>query len=627
MRYFFFIFFLVCTLPAFAQSTAPVRIDSGSQIHRPLPPTMLKELQRAQKNRTIVFSDTVRASDLEKLHFNDSVQQNYADSGFSMIDTAVSLPHKDWLDSELVEIPELAHFGSHIHFNYPPSLIMETSMNAVTFDTALVQELNPVTLEQLPFFDQSPMPRPLEPAKRSESFVEAGLGNVLLPHVEGWFAQQLSERSSFFADGNYESLNSSQSAIHQIGAVKVSLDAELGPAPSAEVFHSQNLNLDAGYTGTSIAFTNRTASDHSLGEFFGGGMLAGDLSQNFHYDASVNGNAWNDNLNNISETSLQAAIDAHLDVSRFRLFAGWNYSVASMTADTGGSNANFFGSKTTPIDVMTAKATIGDRSESTFEWAAGVELLNGVGPNDSTYSSVLPIAQLKYQINPRWDFGAAFEPEAQLASARILSGIDPFYSPGVVLQYRSSNSTIHVDARSVVMDKINLAAFMNYALSADDELRVEARYITRDREPIFAADTAKDSTTFFSVNPESTSRFEFTAAGNFLLFEKDVLSASAKLSSASLSSGGSIPFEPTSKFDAEYHFNSMWDNIQPSIAIQSVSRTGASFFFLDLKAKAEISHSIQLSFRAENILGSTSDFWPGYPEKPRSFWISGRYLF
>jgi hypothetical protein len=221
-----------------------------------------------------------------------------------------------------------------------------------------------------------------------------------------------------------------------------------------------------------------------------------------------------------------------------------------------------------------------------------------------------------------------FEPQAQLASLRALTTTNPFYAPELVLQSKQSDASLQalVDGRSAMMDKINLAAFINYTLSPDDELRIEARYITRDREPIFNEVSMKD-TSIFTVTPESTQRFELTAAGNFLLLSRDVFSAYVEYCSATLASGGAIPFEPNAKLDLQYHFYSIWDNVQPSLAYTIISRPGQTFTFLDVNVDARLSHEIALTASMENILGGASDFWPGYPEKPRSIWATIRYMF
>ena len=634
MRYFIPVLLLFFASVSFAQTGIAPTPDTSLSAYqpgtRPLPPSIVAELRRSQKNRTLIYRDTLHADDLEKEHFNDSVVQNYTDSAISVIDTAVSLPHKEWLDSELIEIPELTRFGSHVHFNYPASMTMETDLHAVPFDSSFIESMNPVTREHLPFFDQSPISQPLRTAQPSESFLEAGIGNVVLPRADGWLAQSLSERSALTVWGDYESFEAAQTAIHQNANLLATLSSQFGEDPSEAAFHSQELTVQGGYDAKTVAITNLTTADHTLSDFFGSADVAGDVSESFHYHASIGDHDWNDNLNaGVNESSQDASLVARFDFDPMRLLIEGNYSRAAISGDSSAPDANFFGSIVTPISAESAKALVGERDNGAFEWYAGAEYLRGNGVDGSTYSDLLPVLRARLQLNARWEWGANFEPQVQLASARVLSGINPFYAPGIVLQFRESDPTFQAteDARSVVMDKINLASYMNYMLSPDDELRIEARYITRDREPIFSAVTAKDSATVFTVTPESTQHFELTAAANFLLFTHDVLTGSAEFCSATLDSGGTIPYAPTAKIMAEYHFNSIWDNVQPSVAFNSISRPGATFLFLDLNAEAECSRNVSLTFRAENILGGASDFWPGYPEKPRSIWAAVKYLF
>src|SRR5579883_210536 len=190
-----------------AQSLAPDSTAPSIQQTRPLPPSIISELRRSQKARTLSFHDTIRANDLERQHFNDSSAREFSDSAVAVYDTAVPLSHKEWLDSELVEIPELIRVGTHMHYNYPPSIMTETDLNPVPFDSSLVQRMNPVTLENLPFFDQSPLPQPLTPPVKHEAFIEAGLGTVELPMITAWASQSLSQRTVVQGYGEYHSLS------------------------------------------------------------------------------------------------------------------------------------------------------------------------------------------------------------------------------------------------------------------------------------------------------------------------------------------------------------------------------------------------------------------------------------
>jgi hypothetical protein len=628
MKYLLMVLFLFPAFSAFSQTTqsaTDTAATNPSLGSRPLPPSIRAELQRSQKGRALVFRDTVSAQDLAREHINDTGNATYTDSAISVIDTSVSLPHKEWLDSELVEIPELARFGTHVHFNYPPAIMTETNLHAVPFDSTLLRGMNPVIRENLPYFDQSPIPLPLRPASRSESYIEAGAGNVDLPRISAWLAQSLSERSAVNLLGEYRAFDAGQSAIHSYTNILAALDAQLGVDPALDSFHSQDLKVEAGYKGKSVAITNTSTRDHALSNFFGLATLAGDASDAFHYDASFADHEWGDNYSSgTSESSQDIVLGTRFDLSSLRFMLQGNYSRASMTMDTNIIGANF-GSTSTPISAESAKALVGERGA--VEWYLGAEYLGGTGVDGASNSALLPVARVRLPLNARWELGGSFEPQVQLASFRALTETNPFYSPQIVLHYRQADSSA-IDARSVVIDKFNLAGFMSYMLSADDELRFEARFIERDREPIFDARTMPDSSTVFVVAPENTRRFSLLGAGNFLLFTRDVLTGSAEFISATIAGEDrAIPFEPNFKFQAEYHFNSIWDNIQPSLAFQSLSRPRRTLTFLDLNVNAEITRAVGLQIRAENILGGPSDFWPGYSEKPRSIWATVRYSF
>jgi hypothetical protein len=182
--------------------------------------------------------------------------------------------------------------------------------------------------------------------------------------------------------------------------------------------------------------------------------------------------------------------------------------------------------------------------------------------------------------------------------------------------------------RGAVIDKLSFHAFMTYALSADDALRLEARFITRDHEPVFRSITRPDSITVVTASPASTRRTEFTAAGNFLLFERDILTTSMTLIAATnLDSDMTMPFEPKMKFEAAYRFNSLSETLRPSIHLRSFVLSDRTLGMIDLELRAQLSEAIAATLRIENILNGASDFWPGYSEAPRSVSVSARYAF
>ena len=468
---------------------------------------------------------------------------------------------------------------------------------------------------------------PMEPLQKSESFLEAGGGNIALPHVAGWLSQTLSDRSAMNISGEYRSFGASQSAIHNFGNILATLSTQLGEDPALDAYHSQELNMQAGYAVKDVATNNLSTTDRALSQIFASASLVGDISKDFHYHASIEDHELDDGLSSrTTESSQNVALGAQFDLSNIRVIADGNYSLAALFADTNVvTGANFFGGTSTPIHAESVKALIGERNRDSIEYYGGVELLAGTGVDGSTYTEIMPVLRARMQLSPLTLIGLSFEPQEQLASLRTLTNTNPFYAPELILLSKQNGSIISapVDGRSVVMDKINLAAYMNYFISPDDELRVEARYITRDREAVFNSITSKDSATIFTVTPESTQRFIFSANGNFIAFARDNVTGTLEFTSVT----PSIPYEATTKLFAEYHFNSIWENVQPSLAINVISRPGQTFTFLDINVKAEITPAVSLAGSIENLLGSPSDFWPGYPEKPRSIWATVRYTF
>ncbi len=629
MRCYIAMILLTLASSSFAQVTSPPANDSASHIlqqtQRPLPPSIIAELRRSQKSRTLVYHDTLHAVDQERAHFNDSISQVYADSAISLVDTAVSLPQKAWLDSELVEIPELARLGTHVHYNYPPSLVMETDIRSISFDSTLVEHMNPVTRENLPYFDQSPLPMPMAPLARSESFLEAGAGNVSLPRLAGWLSQTISERSAMNIFGTYQSLDATQSAVHNFGNIVASLSTQLGEDPASEPYRSQELNVQGGYAVKNVAVANASKGGRAISQLSGRASMEGDMSKDFHYSARLDDYELSDGLTSgTAESSQDVALGTRFDVGNIRATIDGNYSLSSLFLDTNAAGASFFGGSSAAIHAQSVKALVGERMGA-IEWYAGAEYLGGSGVDGSAISELMPVLFGRMSVNTNLSVGASFEPQEQLASLRELTNTNPFYAPELILQTKQNGVLIPAptDGRSAAIDKINLAAFMNYALSADDELSIEARYITRDGEAVFQVVGANDSTAVFTVAPESTQRFIFHASGSFLTTGRDILTASAEFCSVA----PLLPFETNAKAMVEYHFNSIWSTVQPSLAIQTISRTGATFTFLDANVEARLSQQMTLHVRIENILGSASDFWPGFSEKPRSIWATVRYTF
>ncbi len=599
---------------------------------RQLPPSILAELRRSQRGRTLIYHDTLRGTDLTSAHLNDSVEREYSDSALAIVDTAVSLSHKEWLDSEMVEIPELSRFGSKVHFEYPPSIMTETDLSPVPFDTTLLSGMNPVTRENLPFFDQSPIPMPLASPTPMEAFVEAGAGNVYQPTVSGWVERTISERTAIDAMLDYRNLTGTP--LHSYLNATATVNTELGADPAIEAYRSSNLKFALGYSRKSLAapefpYINLPLVDHTVSEFDASLLYANNITDQLHYEASISDDEWSNQTAFTQFESSQTVNGSFRytpDHSWWRLIGEAAYSHTGSLFDAGGQD----------IGAENINVLFGDRHGDSLEWLLGATIL---GANDNLIhyrqtpvrgSSVqlLPLIRLQVPLNATWSFGANYEPEVHVSSWRTLVATNPFVS----------TTDLHIsdaiyEPRSVVMDKTNVGVFVNYSLSQEDNIRIEGRFITRSHDPFFYQLQANDSAvrSFMAVSDNDSRQLTTTISARLHAFSHDVLTASFSLLHVDRQNDNSqylvLPesIEPTIKADFTYHFNSISNSIFPSIEFRSVSSTVRTINLLNAEARIVLMPQVDLFVRTENILGSASDFWPGYPEYPRSVWASVRY--
>lgn len=571
----------------------PIAAVAQTASQRPLPPSMLAELRRAQKARTLVFRDTVRASDIQRAHINDSLERTYSDSAIAMMDTAVSLSHKEWLDSEIVEIPELMRLGSHVHFNYPASIMTESELAAVPFDSTIIAHMNPVTREFLPFFDQSPIPIPLAAPRNDEAYIELGGGNEYLPLLHGFAEHSFSDRTDIEGHAAFESHTSS--AVRSFLDLGANFHASLGADPATQPMYSSELLANLGYTTKSVQLRmdslGLTTELHRIGSFNTGVALTGDASEAFHYSGEASLTTWSEDLPKTPSTSaLHAAATIEPEITNgLVLKAGGSYDQESLNiAQSNSANR--------------LSLAIGNRAGAGFNWDAGAAMLGGSTGN----SSFLPVAHVRIALNPRWNIGAAFDPRVTLSTMQSLTTTDPFY--------RDTNG------RAIARDRSNLAGFMDYTLSPDDQLHLEARFVAHDSEAVFLSPTR--------VSLNATRRAQLVASGNFLFLTKDIVTAALTVQSATYSdSGVRMQFEPVVRFEAAYRLNSVSDVIRPIVEIQSLTLPDRSLGMINFELDVKFSSALGAKLRIENLLGGASDLWPGYEEYPRSIAASVKYSF
>jgi hypothetical protein len=407
----------------------------------------------------------------------------------------------------------------------------------------------------------------------------------------------------------------------------VAYHAQLGIDPADEPYASTNLSFGLSYDSKQTELHSLSASSLRALSLFGARLsLVGDMTDKFHYDVSAEDKEFKDAYSvglNESGQDLEASIHYDPYISHFRFIVEGGYHTAGLRADSV--------NRVNSVRAVSAKAFFGRRKGEAFEWYGGVAMLEGTDARGQVHSMLSPAGRIRLPLNPRWEAGGYFEPDIQIASERALSVQNPFYSPyaaaaaGILL---GDTNLLRLDSRSVMLDRMRFGAFMEYALSPDDRLRVEARWTSRTGEPVFSEHGVDTGARVFAVQPLDTRRLQVSFGSNFLLFDRDVLTSAIDYSSATATgTDRSIPFEPTLKVNVAYHFNSVATWLQPTLEFRAISRTDRTITLVNAEAHVPVGSKISIFVRAENLAGSASDFWTGYAESPRSLWATVRLSF
>lgn len=605
----------------------------------PLPPSMQAELkqQRAKIVKTVVFRDTVKGASRAREFMDDTTKpEGYVppDSALATVDSGVSLTHKEWLDSQVVELPEISHFGTKIHFSYPLDIMTETLREPVPFDTSLVALMNPVTKENLPYFDQSPIPLPLTPGKSFEAFAEAGGGSTSLPHLRIGGGVTTSERFGIDLLAEFDK-GAGDYPVNLFYNINPRATLMIGNGDIGTPFHNSILSLDLGLNGkeTDLYLGSDSATTHTLSNLGVGVRFFGDQTEKVHYDASVKYNSFNDNYNgSLTESTVGAdlAVTHHVIDWAVDIDLAARYEQSSDLSLRVPSFLQTDNSKPTSISAQHYSLAVGQKNQPNFDWLLGASF-QAASDGSGNRTSVLPFARIRVPLNPRWEIGAAFEPQIALMNASKLAAINPFFATNYSLALQDTQAsfiTSTLDPRRAAIEKANVVAFMNYQLWADDEIRTSIRFIEREMEPVFFERKQSDGTSGFYIEPKTVRRLIATAGANFLLFTRDVVSATFEYHSATISGEDiAVPFEPTLSLSTTYHFNSLASWLKPRVEFNTLSRKDHSVSFLNAEVYSELTPKIAILVRLENLLGSPSDFWTSYNERPRSVLGTLRYRF
>jgi hypothetical protein len=617
---------LVClSSVASAQTTAPETQRGERWRGKPLPPSLqseLRQLRAKQGSRAIVFRDTVRASQLARAAFNDSTavfdtSAVFEDQALSVVDSGVSLTHKEWLDSLLVEIPELSRFSDRIDFNYPQTIQTEPLKKDVSIPTVDVARINPIPKENLPYFDQSPIPWTLTQGKNVSGYLTAGGGSLHLPIVRGGLAYTLSDRLAFDLNGNFQKLGDA-SALRDHYSVNALVTAELGMESALEAYKATALELTLNTSGksTDLHTINDSLSSHTLRNMLFGVRLTGNVSKPLYYDLSGSyGSFGDERVTNEREGRYNSLLHLTFD-------PGTDLRVRG---DISFDGAGEIGSapSTSTLSANSYRVLVGQRGLGDLEWSGGLRFVSAIDAAGQR-SRLLPQVFIRMPLNPRWEIGGSYEPAATVASNFVMGTVNPFYSRSLAASLDTTS-----DPRRVVIDRINVGGFMNYMLSADDQIRTEIRFIERNDEPIFWARELGDSShAAFILAPRNTRRFIVSSSANFLLFKRDVVTAGIEFRSATdRDNETAIAFEPVLRFTGAYSFNSIAPYLRPIAEFHYLSREDHAMAFINVGSEFLFGERISANVRVENLFNSQGDFWTGYNERPRAVWGSLTYKF
>ena len=618
---FFLIIFFSLSSTAFAQSSPQIRR---------LPPSLERELKlkHGGKIRIVGFVDTLKAQNIIAQSIRDSSSEELdsltaRDSAIIVIDSSVSLTDKEWLDSMLTQLPEYKRTPEGIRFYYPADILIETNRKVVPRDTTLSSKMDPVTKEDLPLYDNMPMPRPLRQLSLPRTSVELGAGAPYVPLIDVHSLVVSNDKSALELDGKFKTTGAEEPAIKQFWQIGANGSFAFPDATLPPGEQTPQLDIHAA-TGANkrLVVSQLDSTAHSLDESdIGADFIIGTPSQ-LKLISHTSLSLLSDDIgkgNSETKGSINLSLQKNIIDSAYRIEMGMRFQGASQISNIVSHSLNLF----------EPTVFIEQTSNEVFRWKAGISYLNGVDAGGMT-SLFFSLANIRFRPSHSLEIGAAFEPQPQLIGLRELLAKNLFYSPAIQgVSYLISDAVFSADSRRIVTEPVHLSVFANYFLSLDNELHGAVRYIVRNNEPVFDSLTDKKGHTVFIARVMNTELTELEAGGSLQLFTKDKLRASLILRSASSTNGNlaSLPYDPTVQIQILYQFGNISEKLIPQIELIDLGRPGHAFTFINLDAKYMFSQSFQLKLRAENILGSTGDFWTGYNEYPRAAWVSAEYRF
>jgi hypothetical protein len=603
IRVLIFLVLLLATDKLLAQPSGQLR----------LPPSLERELKLRGKGapRVIRFSDTVKADKLISQSIRDTSGEELDstmvhDSAIVVIDSAVSLSHKEWLDSMLAELPETERTPDGLRFHYPDEMMVNTTRKQVPFDESLPMKMDPVSKEDLPLFGSLPMQQPITTREPSRFSFTAGGGTPYLPQLSANALLLNQSQSTLEASGAFTERLSDVSAIKQQWGI--SLDGLFLLNPPVESDPKPSISGRLSATSLSRDIADTTTSAYTLFRTNLGLDVKLGTIEALKLSGAAKLTFFNDNVSTgISERSgkISLLLEKQATDSANRLSFGVDYDGASTTTDKLAGN--------TLLGVATIEAAISSNTLQSFYWKTGVSAIVASDISGSAIH-VFPVITLHERLSHEWSIFAGVHHSASVRSFDELFAVNPFYTPLL---------TLSSDGRRVTIDKYMITAGTEYFLTPVDRLHFAVEFGKRQNDVSFAASAPSLPVVRYVTDTFDTKVLSLSLDGALLFFSNDRLTFSLKYTSTrSIADNTQLPYAPIAMSEASYSFGSLSDSFFPSVGIKQLSRNNKSLFFVNAAATYKLNPSWSLNGSINNILDTDGAYWDTYNEYPRTVVIS-----
>lgn len=590
-----------------------------------LPPSLERELRLkgATVPRVVRFSDTVKADKLIAKSLRDTTGRELDssmvhDSAIVVLDSAVSLSHKEWLDSMIAELPETERTSEGLRFHYPDRMMVTTARRQVPFDTTLPMQMDPVSKEDMPLFEELGMPKPITAGVPPKYRLRIGIGTPYAPSIDASAQLINSGRTLLDAEGSFVNRVSAVSpfsnewslGLHGVATFASDRLALGDPVPMVSAaLGARSLSRDLiNDSGRSTSSLMRTGLD---GEFAFGtlGLLRARGGVRLHFFTDNVGTGLTERSGGFDLTLEHQPTDSS---NRFALRLKHDGASAPPSTLGGGS----------AVGTLQALGTISSIPHSTIDWRLGLSVVSAADVVANTVY-VFPSIRLGKRLSNDLDLFIGFGQEGNTNSFDDLSSENPFYAPLQSAHDTGFRSILLRDMRRATITKYQATLGANYVLSSADYLHITVEFGKRHNEVAFFQALDSGRITRYFARSLNTNFFSATATGSMQFFRADRLRFSATFGSTSdATSDKQLPFVPIVNAKAEYLFGSILDRLVPSLGVDVLSRSDANFMFLNIAAQYQFSARWRSEIRLENVFDNDGAYWAPYDEHARRVGVS-----